>query len=152
MQDGLYPTAPKLIPNDPYERAKSQMLVETFQRVAGLLFKALKYKDAEAYNEINKVMDTFERALVRGAKFFGGAEVGLVDYMIWPWFERLLHLKSLTNYELDDVRFVKLCQWVRRMLDMPAVKKTMSKEEHMLEYYKASLITNQEPDYDLGLE
>jgi hypothetical protein len=71
--------------------------------------------------------------------------------MIWPWFERLESLKTLTNYELDKLRFPKLCCWINKMLDLPAVQQTLSKEENMVEYYKISL-TNQEPNYDIGLE
>jgi hypothetical protein len=37
------------------------------------------------------------------------------------------------------------------MLKLDCVKATKSKEEEMLEFYKVSL-TNQEPDYDIGLE
>lgn len=30
----------------------------------------------------------------RGARFLDGAEPGYADYMIWPWFERLLIFKE----------------------------------------------------------
>jgi hypothetical protein len=53
------------------------MLIETFQRIAALLFKALKFKDVEAYNEINKILETFEKNLID--KYFGGADPNIVE-------------------------------------------------------------------------
>ena len=71
--------------------------------------------------------------------------------MIWPWFERFESLKSLANNQLDEARFPKLNEWIKRMLELPAVKETLSIPEHMVEFYKVSL-TNKEPNYDIGLE
>jgi hypothetical protein len=70
--------------------------------------------------------------------------------MIWPWFERFLSLKPLTNYQVDKARFPKLDAWIKRMLKLPAVKETHSNEEWMVGFYKSTL-TNQEPEYDFGL-
>lgn len=47
-------------------------------------------------------MAAFHRALKfveeqlesRGTRFLDGAEPGYADYMIWPWFERLLAFKE----------------------------------------------------------
>ncbi len=72
----MYPEN-KLMPSDAFEKAKSQMLIETFQRVVGLLFKALKFKDAEAYNEINKVLDIYEKVLA--GDYFGGSSPNIVE-------------------------------------------------------------------------
>nr|QUF59394.1 glutathione S-transferase GSTO2 [Brachionus angularis] len=146
--DSIYPDN-KLISNDPYTKARQSMLVDNFQRVVALLFKALKFKDPEAFNEICKILDHYEKAL--SEDYFGGKNLGFTDLMIWPWFERFRSLKSLINNELDKKRFPKLTNWVKRMLKLNAVKQTSVQEEHMLEFYKQSL-TNQELDYDVGLE
>jgi hypothetical protein len=53
------------------------MNIETFQRIAALLFKALKFKDNEAFNEINKVLETFEKILLD--KFYGGNEPNITE-------------------------------------------------------------------------
>ena len=68
-----------------------------------------------------------------------------------PWFERFETLKPLTNNELDKKRFPKLTAWVQRMQKQDAVKQCASEPSQILEFYKVSL-TNQEPDYDIGLE
>ena len=74
----------------------------------------------------------------------------MVDYMIWPWFERFENLKSIAPNCLDEERFKKLNEWIKRMLELPAVKETLSNPENMLDFYKVS-ITNKEPYYDIGL-
>ncbi len=145
----MYPEK-KLFPSDPYEKAKALMLIDGFQRVAALLYKALKFKTSESFSEINKVLDSYEKTLDESL-FFGGKQTGILDYMIWPWFERFRKLKSLTkDYELDKERFPKLRNWICRMLQLPETKSTRSLEEQIAEFYKVSL-TNKEPDYDIGL-
>ncbi|XP_036121494.1 glutathione S-transferase omega-2 isoform X2 [Molossus molossus] len=58
--DDAYPGR-KLYPYDPYERARQKMLLELF-------YKILSYQ-----NTI----------------FFGGDCISMIDYLFWPWFERL---------------------------------------------------------------
>lgn len=147
--DSVYPDV-KLIPETPYEKATCHMLIDGFQRVAGYLFKALKFKDTEAFNEIYKILDSYEKYLTED--FFSGKKTpGIVDYMIWPWFERFENLRPLANNKLDETRFEKLNNWIKRMLDLPAVKETLSNPENMVYFYKVSL-TNKEPNYDIGLD
>lgn len=125
------------------------MLVDNFQRIVALLFKALKFKDPEAFNEICKILDHYEKVLA--GTFFGGAEVGFTDLMIWPWFERFRSLKSLLNNELDKERFPKLTAWIKSMTLLESVKKTSVRQDHLIVFTKQSL-TTPEPDYDIGLE
>lgn len=136
------------MPTDPYIKTMNQMLIEAFQRVAAFLYKSVKFKDVEAFNEILKILNNFEKFL--SADFFGGSKPGFTDYMIWPWFERFSSLKSLTNNEIGSDKFPRLTQWIKRMLDQPAVKETATNEESMVEYYK-TLLSGKEPNYDLGL-
>ena len=68
-KDSVY-SENKLTPSEPYTRAVHQMLIEGFQRIVGLLYKATKFKDPEAYNEMNKVLDNYEKFL--SEEYFGG--------------------------------------------------------------------------------
>lgn len=43
----------------------------------------------------------------RGTKFLDGSEPGYADYMIWPWFERLLTVDD-EKYKLDGNKFALL--------------------------------------------
>ena len=124
------------------------MFIDGFQRVVALLYKALKFKNQEAFNEIDKTLENYEKVLTED--YFGGKRPGITDYMIWPWFERFRSLKTISNYEVDKKRFPKLQGWYIKMILLPEVKETHTIKEYMVEFYKVSL-TNQEPDYDFGL-
>ena len=71
--DSVYPQV-KILSDDPYDRATQHMLIDSFQRVAGYLFKALKFKDAEAFNEIYKILDSYEKYFT--ADYFNGKTPG----------------------------------------------------------------------------
>ncbi|XP_035124890.2 glutathione S-transferase omega-2 isoform X2 [Callithrix jacchus] len=58
--DDAYPGR-KLFPYDPYQRAWQKMLLELFCKI-------LEYQNTT---------------------FFGGACISMIDYLLWPWFERL---------------------------------------------------------------
>ncbi|XP_012294933.1 glutathione S-transferase omega-2 isoform X2 [Aotus nancymaae] len=58
--DDAYPGR-KLFPYDPYQRAWQKMLLELFCKI-------LEYENIT---------------------FFGGACISMIDYLLWPWFERL---------------------------------------------------------------
>ncbi|XP_055976898.1 glutathione S-transferase omega-2-like isoform X2 [Sorex fumeus] len=58
--DDAYPGR-KLYPYDPYERARQKMLLELFDKILGY----------------------------QNTIFFGGNCTSMIDYLIWPWFERL---------------------------------------------------------------
>ncbi|PNJ87196.1 GSTO2 isoform 1 [Pongo abelii] len=58
--DDAYPGR-KLFPYDPYERARQKMLLELFCKI-------LEYQNTT---------------------FFGGTCISMIDYLLWPWFERL---------------------------------------------------------------
>jgi hypothetical protein len=80
FKDSIY-AENKLFPTDPYDRAKALMVIDGFQRVIALLFKVLKIKDADAFNEITKVLENYEKLLKED--YFGGKQAAIVDYMIW---------------------------------------------------------------------
>lgn len=50
----------------------------------------------------------------RGTRYFGGDEPRMVDFMIWPWCERMTALKHVVDrefvdqYEIKAERFPKL--------------------------------------------
>ncbi|CAK7300360.1 Glutathione S-transferase omega-2 [Vulpes lagopus] len=67
--DDAYPGR-KLYPYDPYERARQKMLLELFYKVPHLTKECL----------ILGYQNTI---------FFGGDCISMIDYLFWPWFERL---------------------------------------------------------------
>ena len=45
-----------------------------------------------------------------GILYFSGDKPGMVDYMIWPWFERQDALKHVTDnkFEIPESRYTRL--------------------------------------------
>ncbi|XP_011832906.1 glutathione S-transferase omega-1 isoform X2 [Macaca mulatta] len=86
--DEAYP-GKKLLPDDPYEKACQKMILELFSKVL-----------------TNKK-----------TTFFGGNSISMIDYLIWPWFERL---EAMKLYECVD-HTPKLKLWMAAMKEDPTV-------------------------------
>uniref|UniRef100_A0A8C9LRA7 Glutathione S-transferase omega n=1 Tax=Piliocolobus tephrosceles TaxID=591936 RepID=A0A8C9LRA7_9PRIM len=93
--DEAYP-GKKLLPDDPYEKA-CQMILELFSKVL-----------------TNKTMT-----------FFGGNSISMIDYLIWPWFERL---EAMKLYECVD-HTPKLKLWMAAMKKDPTVSALLISEK-----------------------
>nr|XP_061794159.1 glutathione S-transferase omega-1-like [Nerophis lumbriciformis] len=114
--DEVYPQK-KLLPDTPIGKAQHKMLWERFS------------KDF----------------VVKRTKFFGGDSVGMSDFIMWPWFERLEAFGL--NDCLDDTPELK--EWMKRMLEDPIVKVS----GHSVDTYRAFFKTlmDDKPNYDYGL-
>lgn len=117
-----YPQRP-LLPKDPLLKALDRLVIEEFTK-SRKFFLSIYFAPPDEpidYTPMRDRMDYFEGELTRrGKKFFSGNEPGMVDYMIWPWFERLeieIVLKS------DNGRFKRILQWHKDMIEDPIVKK-----------------------------
>ncbi|XP_028586176.2 glutathione S-transferase omega-1 [Podarcis muralis] len=125
--DEAYPEK-KLYPADPYEKAYQKMLLEQFSKLTPLCHKyllAVRSGDnaSAVKNELRERLLKLEEILVnRKTKYFGGNTVSMIDYLIWPWFERMEH------YELYDCldHTPELKHWVEAMRLDPAVKATVN--------------------------
>lgn len=95
----------RLYPNDPFRKAKDKLLIEQFNDVITKFHKVTR--DAVNLTDFGKALDKYEEELKkRGTTFFGGSEPGMLDYMVWPWYERLGLLK-FRGFELDEDRYPK---------------------------------------------
>lgn len=102
--DEKYPTV-QLHPVDPLAKFNDRLLVQRFEPIAGAFFRAAYYKieDDKAITDLLQGFDDFESELSRrGTKYFGGAEPRMVDFMIWPWCERMTALKGVVAQEIAD--------------------------------------------------
>ena len=110
--DKAYP-GPKLTPESPFQQAKDSMLIEHFSQSIGPFYKLAKRTDLtpEEKKETAALMlsklDYVENELGRReSPFFGGKTVMMVDYMIWPWIERMpIMTKFAEGTELTKYRF-----------------------------------------------
>uniref|UniRef100_A0A3Q1ERP1 Glutathione S-transferase omega n=1 Tax=Acanthochromis polyacanthus TaxID=80966 RepID=A0A3Q1ERP1_9TELE len=86
-----------------------------------------------------------EDLVKKKSKFFGGDSITMIDYMMWPWFERLEALRL----EHCMAGTPELKKWTERMWEDPAVKACMFSTDVyrvFMESYAAG-----KPDYDYGL-
>lgn len=119
--DEAYPEK-KLFPDDPYERACQRMTIELFSKVPSLVSSFIRTKRKEDHpgikEELRKEMSKLEEAMTnRKTAFFGGDSLSMVDYLMWPWFERLEVL------ELDEciAHTPNLKLWMAAMQKDPTV-------------------------------
>lgn len=103
--DEKYPEI-QLYPKDPLAKAIDRLLIEQFNGVITAYYKSIG--DPANLVDLSNGLDKFEEELKkRGTTFFGGSNPGMLDYMIWPWFERISFLKN-KGFELDKDRYAKL--------------------------------------------
>lgn len=111
--DEKYPQ-PRLFPTDPLQKALDKILIERFANVVSAVYPVMTCNPnapPDALKNFEIALDVFEQELIkRGTPYFGGQQIGIVDYMIWPWFERFPSLKYNTeqHYELDAKRYEQL--------------------------------------------
>ncbi|KAM3834260.1 glutathione S-transferase omega-1-like [Vipera latastei] len=125
--DEAYPEN-KLYPADPYEKAYQKMLLEYFSKLPPIGYKYIlairNGEDASApKNEYQEKLLKLEEMLANHkTKFFGGNSISMIDYLIWPWFERMEALQLIEC--LDHTPGLKC--WIDMMKLDPAVKATIT--------------------------
>uniref|UniRef100_A0A8C8ZPZ9 Glutathione S-transferase omega n=1 Tax=Prolemur simus TaxID=1328070 RepID=A0A8C8ZPZ9_PROSS len=119
--DEAYP-GKKLLPGDPYEKACQKMVFELFSKVPSLAITFMRTPNKEdcagLKEELRKEFSKLEEVLTnKKTTFFGGNSVSMIDYLVWPWFERLEALEL--NECVDHTPKLKL--WMAAMREDPAV-------------------------------
>nr|KAG5691303.1 hypothetical protein BaRGS_014002 [Batillaria attramentaria] len=151
--DDVYPND-RLTPPDPYRKARDAMLIDYYGgKFVPPLYKVLRSQgsDEEAKEVLRKALARLEAELGNRGKFFGGGQVAMVDYMLWPWFERLPILaKVFPDADLSETNFPQLFAWTQTMLATPAVQETLFDVDTHLKFMMSSQAGK--PDYDIGLE
>ncbi|XP_030570778.1 pyrimidodiazepine synthase isoform X1 [Drosophila novamexicana] len=152
--DEQYPGR-SLFPADPLQKAQDKILIERLAPAVSAVYPVLFTKNppADALPNFEQALDVFEQELTkRGTPYFGGQQIGMVDYMIWPWFERFPALKFVhaDKYELDKTRYAKLLQWVELVAQDEAIKQTALDSQVHAKF----MATRQagEPNYDVAFE
>ncbi|XP_003515091.1 glutathione S-transferase omega-1 isoform X1 [Cricetulus griseus] len=118
--DEAYPDK-KLFPDDPYEKARQKMTLESFSKVPPLVTRFIRgnKEDRSALKEeLRKEFYKLEEALTDcQSEFRIGDAVSMTDYLMWPWFQRLEAL------ELNEcvAHTPKLKGWMAAMQKDPTV-------------------------------
>ncbi|RLU17148.1 hypothetical protein DMN91_011217 [Ooceraea biroi] len=134
-------------------KSRDLELLDHYSKVIGTFSNCIHDKDKRQFEEIlAEVMDNlqeFEEELnTRKTPFFGGSNPGMLDMLMWPWFERAKALTLLYKRctSLDKERFPKLMEWVAEMKDLPFVVKNRCSYEEFAKVIEASRAGN--IDYD----
>ncbi|XP_066457783.1 glutathione S-transferase omega-1-like [Eleutherodactylus coqui] len=131
----------KLTPEDPYEKAQQKMLLKCVNKVASILqqiFSANKNNldTTELKTQFFEEFKKLEEGLAKkNTPYFGGESVSMIDYMIWPFFERLVTFDVLEF--LDNTP--RMNAWDNLMLQDPAITKTYTEPDILIDFYELYL-------------
>lgn len=154
--DELFPT-PRLHPADPAQKAKDRLVVEVFGKMLGPFYRTVMAKTPEdrtnSHKEMVSVLEKIEAEFnKRGTKFFCGAEPGMLDYMIWPWFERLAANSLMFPEATLPAHLTGLEAWQKAMWTTEPVSQYGLAPEVLVRFTKEYLTNPEDPDYDMLLK
>uniref|UniRef100_A0A8C6TWX8 Glutathione S-transferase omega n=1 Tax=Neogobius melanostomus TaxID=47308 RepID=A0A8C6TWX8_9GOBI len=149
--DEVYPEK-KLLPTSPFGKAQQRMMLEHFSKIPPYFYKiTMAKKNNEDLTGLKaelkeKFVKLDEDLATKKTKFFGGDCISMIDYMMWPFFERLEAVGVLCL--LDGTPELK--KWFNHMQEDPAVKACSHSTETHQAFMKTAYIDGK-PDYDYGL-
>lgn len=141
----------KLFPDDPYEKACQKITLELFSKVPTLITSFIRVKRKEdcpgIKEELKEEFGKLEEVLTKKkTSFFGGNSLSMIDYLIWPWFQRLEALEL--NECISDTPKLKL--WMATMLEDPIVSSHLTDAKTFRDYLSLYLQDSPEAcDYGL---
>nr|KAG5702776.1 hypothetical protein BaRGS_003650 [Batillaria attramentaria] len=138
--DNVYPDN-RLVPADPYRKARDAMLIDYYgNKYISNYYKIVfsEGKDEEAAKVLNTALQKLDDELAkRGTKFFGGDQVAFIDYMLWPWLERVEVLTRCNPVVVvSATSFPRVHAWIQVMLTLPAVKECLFDVDTHMKFYK----------------
>ncbi|GBP19008.1 Pyrimidodiazepine synthase [Eumeta japonica] len=135
--DDVYPQRP-LRARDPLRHAHDQMLIEALTPMHTVLFKLVHAPATIDENVINAYFKaltyTQEQLKKRGTTFLSGNEPGYVDYMIWPWIEKMLAFQKVdARFKFDTPSYELLTKYAQKMIEDSTVNQYAVSDEIYLE-------------------
>nr|BAD77935.1 glutathione S-transferase omega [Halocynthia roretzi] len=104
------------LPTDPYKKAQARLLIYELGKIPSKFYGfARQAENSEA--EFHSSLGYLEK-LLSSEKFISSKAVSYVDYMIWPWFERI----GTWCGELPKGKFPNITRWISDMKKDPVVK------------------------------
>lgn len=120
--DEKYPGV-TLYPKDPLAKVQAKLFIERFNPLAGTFYRLMydpELKEVEkSLEEFHRVLDEFEEELkTRNTTYFGGDELNIIDYGIWPWFERFGGLAAVygDKYKFNEENYPKLVSLISKKI------------------------------------
>ncbi|XP_070566434.1 glutathione S-transferase omega-1-like [Ptychodera flava] len=150
--DQVFPGEKTLNPSDPFRKAKDGILLDFFSYQIGRNFHKVVTSHGKEEEAIEAVMIGIkkmeEQLQKRGTDFFGGKEPGMVDYNLWPWFERLKHMEGEKKMNVFGDESSPLNAYIERMLSDEAVKTTLVPPEIRSKFLVSYKSENVQYDFD----
>lgn len=154
--DQVYDCGRSLNPSSPEDKARNHMLLAHFDLAIGFYYKIVFCKSAAERHELSskfqEKLQVLEQELEkRGSEFFneGNGLPGMLDYMIWPWMERLDVLPMLyqeMTEMLPKANFPLLNVWISSMKSDKAVQSYILEPEIHFKFTQSYI--NGTPIYD----
>ncbi|XP_034831654.1 pyrimidodiazepine synthase-like isoform X2 [Maniola hyperantus] len=148
--DEVYPQRP-LLPKDPVRKAMDKIIVEASGPITTFVMKTVKAPETiteETVSAFHKALEFIQNQLKeRGTPYLAGDAPGYVDYMNWPWFERLLGFKE-EDRKIDSEKFKLLTAYLGKMKKDPAVVPYLVPDNVMNTFHEG-FKTGPHPNYDL---
>jgi glutathione S-transferase len=145
--EDAYPAPVRLLPSDPYERARARIWIDfVTSRIIPAFHRFLQYQpkseDDEGLSRVREeFMDKlrqFTEAMDPKGPFFLGEEVSLVDLGIAPWALRLWvfdHFKGGVRIPQGKI-WERWERWLSAIESRESVVNTTSEKEHYVPIYK----------------
>ncbi|XP_050676444.1 pyrimidodiazepine synthase-like [Leptidea sinapis] len=122
-----------------FRKAQDRLLIERFNELIKGTLECFDTNFEFGSEQIVQTIQVLEDELItRGTNYFGGSRPGMVDYMIWPWVERLYLIRAISPGKFDAKRklFPNFADWGDQMMADEVVKKHARTPYEYLEYYK----------------
>ncbi|KAL3839464.1 hypothetical protein ACJIZ3_024055 [Penstemon smallii] len=132
---------PSILPKDPYERAMARFSRTIEEKCGVAMWKAFSSPGEEgekAKEEAAQLLKYLEEE-IKGKKFFGGENIGLVDIsanFIGYWFGIFQEIAGLEL--LTKEKYPNLGEWIDGFINHSFVKDYLPPKDKITEVYKAS--------------
>ena len=150
LEDAYADYGPKLLPEDPYERARTRIWTDfTTSRIIPAFHRFLQFQPVSDTTGLDEVRAEFLSKILELAKelhptgpFFLGSEPSLIDFVIAPWIVRLWvfdHYKGglgIPEQGEDEKTWKRFGVWRKALVERPSIRDTTSEKEYYLPIYQ----------------
>ena len=153
LEDAYPNHGPKLLPSDPYIRAKGRIWTDfVTSRIIPSFHRFLQFQPGQSPGSIEKVrsefldyLRQFAEAMDPEGPFFLGKEPSLVDFVLAPWAVRLWvfdHFKEGLGIPDEgkggeqEENWARWRKWYIAISERKSVKEITSEKEHYLPIYQ----------------
>jgi len=140
----------KVMPQDHYERARQKILVERLSKLPSTVYPLYRNpQDETCQKNVHEAIQLHEELLKDN--YFAGNDCGWVDYMVWPYLERLGAIAIMSNGKVavTKEKYPKLLAYIERMTKRPEVKAIYRTPEEHAAFFRSAVPGP--ANYDVGL-